>query len=82
MWRRSLGIYHFRYNNQLELLQSGNSFFEKLSDLIKNATTEIHFQLYIFEPDKTGKIIQDLLIAAAKRGVKIYVVLDAYGSKT
>jgi cardiolipin synthase len=37
--------------------------------------------LYIFEPDKTGKIIQDLLIAAAKRGVKIYVVLDAYGSK-
>lgn len=81
MWRRSLGIYPFRYNNQLELLQSGNSFFEKLSELIKNATTEIHFQLYIFEPDKTGKIIQDLLIEAAKRGVKIYVVLDAYGSK-
>jgi cardiolipin synthase len=81
MWRRSLGIYPFRYNNQLELLQSGETFFEKLSELIKNATTEIHFQLYIFEPDKTGKIIQDLLIEAAKRGVKIYVVLDAYGSK-
>ena len=81
MWRRSLGIYPFRYNNHLELLQSGNSFFEKLSDLIKNATTEIHFQLYIFEPDETGKIIADLLIKAAKRGVKIYVVLDAYGSQ-
>lgn len=81
MWRRSLGIYPFRYNNQLELLQSGNSFFEKLSDLIKNAITEIHLQLYIFEPDKTGRIIQDLLIEAAKRGVKIYVILDAYGSK-
>jgi cardiolipin synthase len=81
MWRRSLGIYPFRYNNQLELLQSGEAFFEKLSELIKNATTEIHFQLYIFELDKTGKIIQDLLIEAAKRGVKIYVVLDAYGSK-
>lgn len=81
MWRRSLGIYPFRYNNHLELLQSGNSFFEKLSDLIKNATTEIHFQLYIFEPDESGKIIADLLIKAAKRGVKIYVVLDAYGSK-
>jgi len=81
MWRRSLGIYPFRYNNHLELLQSGNSFFEKLSELIKNATTEIHFQLYIFEPDITGKIITDLLIEAAKRGVKIYMVLDAYGSK-
>lgn len=81
MWRRSLGIYPFRYNNQLELLQSGNAFFEKLSELIKNSMIEIHFQLYIFEPDKTGKIIQDLLIEAAKRGVKIYVVLDAYGSK-
>jgi cardiolipin synthase len=81
MWRRSLGIYPFRYNNQLELLQSGNSFFEKLSELIKNATSEIHFQMYIFEPDETGKIIADLLIKGAKRGVKIYVVLDAYGSK-
>ncbi len=81
MWRRSLGIYPFRYNNQLELLQSGNPFFEKLSELIKNATSEIHLQLYIFEPDETGKIITVLLIEAAKRGVKIYVVLDAFGSK-
>ncbi|MFZ4798195.1 MAG: phospholipase D-like domain-containing protein [Bacteroidia bacterium] len=81
MWRRSLGIYPFRYNNQLELLQSGNAFFEKMSELIKNAMIEIHFQLYIFEPDNTGKIIRDLLIEATKRGVKIYVVLDAYGSK-
>ncbi|MFY7732855.1 MAG: phospholipase D-like domain-containing protein [Bacteroidia bacterium] len=81
MWRRSLGIYPFRYNNQLELLQSGNPFFEKLSELIKNATSEIHLQLYIFEPDETGKIIKNLLIEAAKRGINIYVVLDAYGSK-
>jgi cardiolipin synthase len=81
MWRRSLGIYPFRYNNHLELLQSGNSFFEKLTELIKNATSEIHLQLYIFEPDETGKIITDLLIKAAKKGIKIYVVLDAYGSK-
>ncbi len=81
MWRKSLGIYPFRYNNQLELLQSGNSFFEKLSDLIKNAVSEIHIQIYIFESDTTGIIIKDLLIDAAKRGVKIYVVLDAYGSK-
>lgn len=81
MWRRSLGIYPFRYNNQLELLQSGHSFFEKLSKLINHATTEIHLQIYIYEPDKTGIIIRDLLFAAAKRGVKIYLVLDAYGSK-
>lgn len=81
MWRRSLGIYPFRYNNQLELLQSGHSFFEKLSELINHATTEIHLQIYIYEPDKTGIIIRDLLFAAAKRGVKIYLVLDAYGSK-
>jgi cardiolipin synthase len=81
MWRKNLGIYPFRYNNQSELLQSGNSFFEKLSYLIKNAVSEIHIQIYIFEPDTTGVIIKDLLLDAAKRGVKIYVVLDAYGSK-
>ncbi|MES2655546.1 MAG: phospholipase D-like domain-containing protein [Bacteroidota bacterium] len=81
MLQRKLGIYPYRYGNRLTLIESGHLFFDKLVDLIESAKEEIHFQLYIFEPDATGRIIADLLIKAAARGVKIYVVLDAYGSK-
>ena len=81
MFSKRLGIYPIRFGNQLEFIQSGNPFFSKLESLIHNATDEIHFQMYIFDPDKTGEIILQALIDAAHRGVKIYVVLDAYGSK-
>ena len=81
MWQRRLGIYPIRHGNNLELLKSGTSFFDKLTHLIQIAEISIHLQIYIFEPDETGRIIQDLLIKAAQRGVKIYLVLDGYGSK-
>jgi cardiolipin synthase len=81
MWQKNLGIYPIRYHNKLELLKSGNPFFDKLSLLINQAKQTIHFQTYIFEPDQTGQKIIQLLKNAAQRGVKIYMVLDAYGSK-
>ncbi|MBC7384097.1 MAG: hypothetical protein H7296_14120 [Bacteroidia bacterium] len=81
MWRKRPGIYPIRYGNNVQLLQSGAPFFDKLTQLIKEAQTEIHFQVYIFEPDTTGQLIAGLLMDAAKRGVKIYMILDAYGSK-
>jgi cardiolipin synthase len=52
-----------------------------LKKLINEAEHLIHFQFYIFEPDQTGREIADALIAAAKRGIKIYLLLDAYGSQ-
>ncbi len=76
-----MGIYPYCFNNKIDLVKSGQPFFNRLEELIKNAKSEIHFQIYIFEPDETGKVIADLLIEAAQRGVKIYLVMDAYGSK-
>jgi len=81
MFKSNLGVYPIRFGNKIELLRSGNEYFSKLIDLIDNAQTEIHFQVYIFEPDITGEKVRDSLINAAKRGVKIYLVLDAFGSK-
>lgn len=79
--RRRLGIYPIRYGNSVQLLQSGEVFFSQLEKLIKEARHLIHFQIYIFEPDTSGKIIADLLTEAAMRGVKIHMVLDGYGSQ-
>ncbi len=81
MIQKKLGVYPFRYGNRIELIQSGIPFFDQLEKLIRNAKNEIHFQVYIFESDHTGNIIQNLLVEAAKRGVKIYMILDAFGSK-
>ncbi len=81
MYKSKLGVYPFRYGNKIELLRSGDEYFSKLLELIEKAQTEIHLQVYIFEPDETGEKVRDSLIIAANRGVKIYLVLDAYGSK-
>jgi cardiolipin synthase A/B len=62
-------------------LQSGLSYFSKLEALIAAAHSSIHFQVYIFNNDTTGKRIIDALITAANRGVQIYLVVDAYASK-
>jgi len=64
----------------VELVHSGEDYFERLEKLINAAEKEIHLQTYIFENDETGSRIAACLKAAALLNVKIYVLLDAYGS--
>lgn len=65
---------------KIELVHSGEDFFNRLMCIISKAQTEIHLQTYIFDNDATGKMIADALKEAAARQVKIYVLLDGYGS--
>ena len=64
----------------VKLYTSGPVFFETLERLIDETKEEIHFQVYIFESDKTGSQIANALIRAALRGVKIFLLVDAFGS--
>ncbi len=66
--------------NNVALIQSGEQFFTCLVNLINQAQTYIHLQVYIFDWDETGKRIYNALASAAKRGVKVFVVVDAYAS--
>ena len=70
----------YTFNNTARLLKSGNAFFDALEELIDSAIHDIHFQTYIFEEDETGERIIRALVRAAHRGVKIFLLLDAYGS--
>ena len=45
-------------------------------NLIRAATTRIDLQTYIFDEDDAGQLILDELIGAARRGVKVRVLLD------
>ncbi len=64
----------------IELVHSGEDYFLRLEKLIERAEKEIHLQTYIFENDETGNRIAACLKEAAQRKVKVYVLLDAYGS--
>jgi cardiolipin synthase len=68
--------------NTLELVASGNHFFERLIQLINEAKQQIHFQVYIFDEDDTGRAIAAALKNAAARGVAIFLAVDSYGSKS
>jgi cardiolipin synthase len=67
--------------NKAELIRGGRNYFSILHDIIENARKSIQLQVYIFEEDDTGKEVASSLIKAAKRGVKVQVLLDGYASK-
>jgi cardiolipin synthase len=64
----------------VKLYTAGPVFFDTLERLIDEAKEEIHFQVYIFEADKTGTQIGNALLRAALRAVKIFLLIDAFGS--
>ena len=66
----------------VRLINSGDDYFNTLEKIIDFAENNIHLQTYIFDEDKTGVTISDALIRAAKRGVQVFVLIDAYGSKS
>ncbi|GAA5066982.1 phospholipase D family protein [Lysobacter panacisoli] len=45
-------------------------------NLIRSATTAIDLQTYIFDEDDAGRLVLDELLAAARRGVRVRVLID------
>jgi cardiolipin synthase A/B len=66
----------------LHLIFSGDDFFEELGKLIDSSREVLHVQTYILEEDETGKRVVGKLKAASARGVSVYILVDAFGSKS
>lgn len=64
----------------LSLVHSGADYFSRLERIIADSKVEIHIQMYIFEEDQIGSRIITALKEAALRSIKIYIVLDGFGS--
>jgi cardiolipin synthase len=62
------------------LVHGGHEFFDVLLRMIGDAREELHLQTYIFDHDETGKEVIAALLAAVKRGVRVVVLIDAFGS--
>lgn len=73
--------HEYKEGHHVELLQSGDPFFSAVIRVIDEAKRYIHFQTYIIDEDDTGRRIVDALVRAAGRGVRIYMLLDAFGTK-
>jgi len=71
----------FVQGNQVTLLQNGAAYFPAIEAAFDRAMHEIYLETYIFENDAIGQRIADALKRATVRGVKVYVLLDGYGSK-
>jgi len=80
LWQRWPRLKYFRNAAGAELIRSGTNYFDALRRLIEEARSEIHLQVYIFKYDAAGKDVMAWLLAAAFRGVKVFLVIDAFGS--
>src|ERR1035437_3648951 len=72
----------YRPENTVKWVSSGEPFFKALFKIISEANEILHFQFYIFDDDEIGMQTIELLIKASERGVKVFVVVDAFGSNS
>jgi cardiolipin synthase len=68
-------------NNRVQLIKGGKPYFDLLLQIINNAKESLHLQTYIYDADETGQMVADALVAAAQRGVDVYMMVDGYASK-
>lgn len=67
-------------NNDVTLLESGTAFFPALVAALDAARHEVLFETYIFAEDETGEAVRAALVRAARRGVKVRVLVDWFGT--
>ncbi len=66
--------------HSVQLLHSGKEYFSVLESELSKAQKLIHLQVYILDNDTTGNKIISALSNAVKRGVKVFLMVDGFGS--
>lgn len=79
MARKALQL-DWREGNAIELLHNGSEFFPALCEAIDGAQRVVHLETYIFNLDETGTRVLEALERACRRGVRVRVVIDGFGS--
>ncbi|MET0848494.1 MAG: cardiolipin synthase ClsB, partial [Pseudomonas sp.] len=71
--------YGWQGNNLVEILENGEAYFPRVFEAMRQAKTEILLETFIVFEDKVGNELQQVLIEAAQRGVRVTVSLDGFG---
>ncbi len=72
----------FLGNNDVKLLPGGDTLFPAMIAAIDAARHDVWLATYIFHDDPSARRVADALAAAARRGVRVRVVVDGFGSRT
>ncbi|MGH7942412.1 MAG: phospholipase D-like domain-containing protein [Limisphaerales bacterium] len=64
----------------LEWLCVGEKIFPAMLNAIDNARLSVRLETYIFSDGRLGRQFADVLLAAAKRGVRVCILVDDFGS--
>jgi cardiolipin synthase len=67
--------------NEAVLLQNGDAIVPAMIGEIHNAKKTVNLESYIFQPDEAGRLFTDAMIAAARRGVQVRLLIDGWGGK-
>ena len=64
----------------LQLLESGHEYFPALIQAIDGASAWVQLETYIFDVHLAGAQVAEALVRAARRGVRVEVLVDGIGS--
>ena len=67
--------------NTARLLINGEEKFPAVLKALEEAKDHIHIEYYIYENDKIGQAIEEVLIRKAKQGVFVKFIYDDFGSR-
>lgn len=67
-------------NNAIEVIADTNRTLRRIEEAIRGAQQSVDLEYYIWQPDRTGTKLRDLLIERANAGVKIRFLYDSLGS--
>lgn len=71
---------HWISGNTIELLENGEEFFPRVFGLIAEAEREVIVETFILFEDEVGSGLRDALVSAARRGAKVDLMIDGFGS--
>lgn len=70
------------YHTSFQIYTDGQSKMEALIKAIEEARHHIHLQYYIFDGDRTGEALREVLMRKAREGVAVRLLYDDVGSRT
>ena len=77
---RASGVAGVKNNQQIQLLETGETAYKKLLELIRGAQKSIHITTFIFGNDPVGRSIVEELTARALAGLEVRVLVDSLGA--
>jgi len=72
---------HWQAKGEIALLQGSQEYFPALVAAMEAAQRAIYFETYIFDTTGSGAQVAHALMAAAARGVAVYLVVDGFGTR-